>query len=82
MQNARQEKFQKYGNGYSFRDYTYIDDIVDGIIGALKFEKKEAVQNAVLNSNNEIKQLKSSSQKLREEIEKIIQNYENKLKKD
>ena len=34
------------------------------------------------NSNNEIKQLKSSSQKLREEIEKIIQNYENKLKKD
>ena len=49
---------------------------------SLKFEKKEAVQNAVLNSNNEIKQLKSSSQKLREEIEKIIQNYENKPKKD
>ena len=29
-----------------------------------------------------LQQLKSSSQKLRKEIEKIIQNYENKLKED
>ena len=47
---------------------------------SLKFEKKEAVQKAVLNSSDEIKQLKSSSQILRNEIEKIIENYEKKLK--
>jgi len=31
--------FQKYGDGTSSRDYTYIDDIVKGIISALKNEK-------------------------------------------
>jgi UDP-glucuronate 4-epimerase len=30
------EKFDKYGNGESYRDYTYIDDIIDGIIGVIK----------------------------------------------
>jgi len=34
----RGEKIQMYGNGTSKRDYTYIDDIVDGIMTAL--EKK------------------------------------------
>tara|TARA_E500000178_G_scaffold356655_1_gene436690 strand:- start:3701 stop:4696 length:996 start_codon:yes stop_codon:yes gene_type:complete len=29
------KKFKKYGDGNSLRDYTYIDDIVDGIISAL-----------------------------------------------
>ena len=29
-------EFTKYGDGNSSRDYTYIDDIVDGIIGAIK----------------------------------------------
>jgi len=29
------EKFYKYGDGTSSRDYTYIDDIVSGIIGAI-----------------------------------------------
>ena len=28
-------KFDKYGDGNTFRDYTYIDDIVSGIIGAI-----------------------------------------------
>jgi len=28
-------KFNKYGDGTTYRDYTYIDDIVGGIIGAL-----------------------------------------------
>lgn len=31
----KQEYFNKYGNGESSRDYTYIDDIIDGIILAL-----------------------------------------------
>ena len=30
------EKIDKYGDGTSYRDYTYIDDIVNGIIGAIK----------------------------------------------
>mgnify|MGYP006083081957 CR=1 FL=1 len=33
------EKFQKYGTGESMRDYTYIDDIVDGIIASLENTK-------------------------------------------
>lgn len=28
-----------YGDGNTFRDYTYIDDVVSGIISAMKFEK-------------------------------------------
>lgn len=30
-----ENRFQKYGNGTSSRDYTYIDDIVNGIISSL-----------------------------------------------
>lgn len=33
-------KFKKFGDGTSSRDYTYIDDIVAGIIGALDNKKK------------------------------------------
>ena len=29
------EEITKYGNGKSYRDYTYIDDIVNGIIGSI-----------------------------------------------
>jgi UDP-glucuronate 4-epimerase len=61
-----QEKFQKYGNGDSFRDYTYIDDIVDGIIGALKFEKKEH-QIFNLGNNN-----MTSLNKFIETCEKVV----------
>jgi len=32
---ANEEKFDKYGDGNTFRDYTYIDDIVSGIMGAI-----------------------------------------------
>ena len=28
-----------YGNGTTMRDYTYIDDIVDGIISAIEYDK-------------------------------------------
>ena len=44
-----QKKFQKYGNNDSFRDYTYVDDVVDGIIGALNYEKNE---NQIFNLGN------------------------------
>ena len=43
----KKEKFQKYGEGNSKRDYTYIDDIVNGVISALdnKKDKKCEVYN-------------------------------------
>ena len=47
----------------------------------LKFSKKEAVQKAIVTSNGEIKQLKSSTQSLRDELEKVISNYEKKNQK-
>jgi UDP-glucuronate 4-epimerase len=31
--------FQKYGDGTSSRDYTYIDDIVNGVVSSIKNEK-------------------------------------------
>lgn len=34
------EKFYRYGSDETYRDYTYVDDIVDGICGALKYNKK------------------------------------------
>ena len=34
-----ENRFQKYGNGTSSRDYTYIDDIVNGIISSLDNSK-------------------------------------------
>jgi len=43
-----QDKFKKYGNE-SYRDYTYIDDIIEGIMGALKYEKNE---NHIFNLGN------------------------------
>jgi UDP-glucuronate 4-epimerase len=33
------DKFKKFGDGSSSRDYTYVDDIVTGIVGALDNEK-------------------------------------------
>ena len=47
----------------------------------LKFEKQEEVQQTILSSSDEIKQLKSSAQTLRDELEKVITNYEKKNKK-
>ena len=42
-----QELFDKYGSGESSRDYTYIDDIVVGVISAL--ENKKNIQCEVYN---------------------------------
>ena len=35
------DKVTMYGNGNTFRDYTYIDDIVTGVISALNYDNKE-----------------------------------------
>ena len=44
------EIFDKYGGGDSSRDYTYIDDIVQGIIGAL--ENKNNIEYGIYNLGN------------------------------
>lgn len=46
----KEEKFQKYGKGNSKRDYTYIDDIVNGVISAL--DNKKNMQCEVYNLGN------------------------------
>ena len=46
----RNKKFTKYGDGNSLRDYTYIDDIVDGIISAL--ENKSNLKCEIFNLGN------------------------------
>ena len=35
---SKGDEFKKYGDGSSMRDYTYISDIVDGIVSAIKNE--------------------------------------------
>lgn len=45
-----QDKFDKYGDGSSSRDYTYIDDIVQGIISSL--ENKKDVNCEIYNLGN------------------------------
>ena len=44
------EEFKKYGDGSSMRDYTYIDDIVDGVLSAL--ENKSNMSCEVINLGN------------------------------
>lgn len=36
----RGEPIPKFGDGSTRRDYTYIDDIVDGVLGALEFDRR------------------------------------------
>ena len=44
------DKFYKYGDGTSSRDYTYIDDIVSGIIGAI--DNHENINCEIYNLGN------------------------------
>lgn len=46
--------FDKYGNGLSSRDYTYISDIVDGIINALEISHKNNYEIFNLGNSNPI----------------------------
>lgn len=45
------EKFDKFGNGESKRDYTHVSDIVDGIIGAIN--NKNNIKCDIYNLGNE-----------------------------
>ena len=45
-----EKKFKKFGDGSTSRDYTYIDDIVSGIISAI--ENKKDIQCEVYNLGN------------------------------
>lgn len=45
----------KYGDGESMRDYTYIDDIVDGILSSLENKKQRKFEIYNLGNNNPIK---------------------------
>ena len=41
---SKGEKIDKYGNGESYRDYTYIDDIVSGIYNAIQNKKNKTCE--------------------------------------
>jgi UDP-glucuronate 4-epimerase len=63
-----------YGDGYTSRDYTYVDDIVDGIIGALayqdtKFEIFNLGNNKTITLKNLLEKIETVCQK------KAILNY-------
>jgi len=51
---SNSEKIDKYGNGESYRDYTYIDDIVNGIIGVIKNKNKRSCEIYNLGNSNPI----------------------------
>lgn len=46
--------FDKYGNGESYRDYTYIDDIVNGIVGAIDNKKNKSCEIYNLGNNKPV----------------------------
>jgi len=47
---SKGNEFKKYGDGSSMRDYTYISDIVDGIVSAIKNEN--SLKCEVINLGN------------------------------
>lgn len=65
----KNEKFQKYGDGTSSRDYTYIDNIVSGVVAAMDNKKK---------SKYEIYNLGNSSPVTLNEFIKLCEKVTNK----
>jgi UDP-glucuronate 4-epimerase len=51
------EKIPMYGDGSSRRDYTYIDDIVDGIWGVLQYHKGYDIYNLGESQTTSLKEL-------------------------
>ena len=47
------QKIEVYGDGQTFRDYTYIDDIVDGIVNTIKIDSSFEIIN--LGNNKPVK---------------------------
>ena len=66
--------FKKFGNGTSSRDYTYIDDIVQGIINALK--NKNNVESEIYNLGNSKPVLLNDFIKICEEVTGNKSKYE------
>jgi len=53
----RGEKIPVYGDGSSRRDYTYIDDLVDGILGVVRYHKGFEVYNLGESQTTTLKEL-------------------------
>ncbi len=51
------EKIPVYGDGSSRRDYTYIDDLVDGILGVIRYHKGFEVYNLGESQTTSLKEL-------------------------
>lgn len=49
-----EKEFEKYGNGTTSRDYTYVSDIVDGIFRALENKKERGYEIYNLGNSNPI----------------------------
>jgi UDP-glucuronate 4-epimerase len=53
----RGEKIPIYGDGSSRRDYTYIDDLIDGIVGVIRSHKGFEVYNLGESQTTSLKEL-------------------------
>jgi UDP-glucuronate 4-epimerase len=53
----RGEEIPVYGDGSSRRDYTYIDDLVDGILGVVQYHKGFEVYNLGESQTTTLKEL-------------------------
>jgi UDP-glucuronate 4-epimerase len=51
------EKIPIYGDGSSRRDYTYIDDLIDGILGVIRYHKGFEVYNLGESQTTSLKEL-------------------------
>ena len=49
---SEEKPINKYGNGTSMRDYTYVDDIVDGINGVINYVPQKNVEIFNLGNNS------------------------------
>jgi UDP-glucuronate 4-epimerase len=54
---ARGEKIPIYGDGSSRRDYTYIDDLIEGILGVIRYHKGFEVYNLGESQTTSLKEL-------------------------
>jgi UDP-glucuronate 4-epimerase len=51
------EKIPMYGDGFSRRDYTYIDDLIDGILGVIDHHKGFEIYNLGESETTSLKEL-------------------------
>jgi UDP-glucuronate 4-epimerase len=68
------EKIKKFGDGLTRRDYTYIDDIVEGIIASTKLETKFEIINLGNNKPVSLNKFISTLEKITRKKMKI-ENY-------